>query len=75
MPRVHGRRPEVFPDVLARFREAFGDDTAAVMLPDGSWEITVPVPAWLRYWGGPPELRAGLFLTTWLAHGKPEGSE
>jgi hypothetical protein len=72
MPRVHGRRPEVFPDVLARFRSVFGDEVAAVMLPDGCWEITVPEAAWLRYLGGAPELRAGLALVIWLAHGEPD---
>jgi hypothetical protein len=74
MPRVHGRSPEVFPDVLARFRSVFGDEVAAVMLPDGCWEITAPEAAWLRYLGGAPELRAGLALVIWPRSGSSSGT-
>lgn len=72
MPRIHGRRPEVFPGVLARFRAVFGDELTVLMLPDGCWEIAVPEAAWLRYFSGAPELRAGSALVTRLAHGDPE---
>ncbi len=67
MPRIHGRRPEVFPGILERCRAVFGDDeTAAEMLPDGCWEITVSGAGWLRHFNGKPGMQAGCALTGWL---------
>lgn len=49
MPRIHGRRPEAFPGILARHRATFSDDElTAEMLPDGCWEIVISQAGWMR---------------------------
>jgi hypothetical protein len=73
MPRIHGRRPEVFPGVLARGRAVFSDDEmTAEMLPDGCWEIVISEAGWMRHFAGKPELQAGGALVGYLAHGVPQ---
>ena len=72
MPRIHGRRPEVFPEVLARHRAVFRDDElTAEMLPDGCWEIVISDAGWLQHFGGKPWIQEGCALIGHLAHGAP----
>lgn len=71
--KIHGRRPEVFPGVLARHRAVFRDDElTAEILPDGCWEIAISDAGWARHFGGRAELRAGCALIGQLAHGNQE---